>query len=91
MQNYRNDTMSYNNYRQSMARNVDNARRDMREMRDTKDTRNSRDFLDDMPLAMAYVPWQKWQNIYDAEKGFHHGTIFQELHLPFEGVGGCQK
>ncbi len=43
------------------------------------------------PLAMAYVPWQKWQKLYDAEKGFCSGTIFQELHLPFCGIGGCQK
>jgi hypothetical protein len=37
------------------------------------------------------TPWQKWQNIYDAEKGFCNGTIFQELNLPFFGVGGCQN
>ena len=42
-------------------------------------------------LAMAYVRWQEWQKIYDAEKGFCRGTIFQELDLPFCGVGGCQK
>ena len=23
--------------------------------------------LDSMPLAMTYVPWQKWQNIYKPE------------------------
>ena len=23
--------------------------------------------LDSLPLAMAYVPWQKWQNIYKPE------------------------
>jgi len=45
----------------------------------------------DMVLAMAYVPWQKWQNIYDAEKSFCRGTIFQDLDLPFRGIGGCQK
>ena len=43
------------------------------------------------PLAMAYVPWQTWCNIYDAEKAFHHGTIFQELHLPFCGKGGMKR
>ena len=85
MQNYRNNAMSYNNYRQTTSRSVDNARRDVRETRETIT------FLEDMPLAMAYVPWQKWQNIFDAEKGFCHGTIFQELNIPFEGVGGCQK
>lgn len=88
MQNYRNNAIPYNNYRQSTPRNVDNIRRDTREIRDNRETIS---FLKDMPLAMAYVPWQTWQNIYDAEKGFCRGTIFQELDLPFEGVGGCQK
>ena len=32
------------------------------------------DSLDGMPLAMAYVPWQIWQRIYEAEKGFCRGT-----------------
>ena len=27
---------------------------------------NTRDFFPaNMPIAMAYVPWQKWQNIYE--------------------------
>ena len=42
-------------------------------------------------LAMASVPWQKWQYIYDAEKGFHRGTIFEELDKPFEGRGMCKR
>ena len=50
-----------------------------------------KDTIEDMPLAMAYVPWQKWKNIYDAEKGFCNGTIFQDLNLPFFGIGGCQN
>lgn len=74
MQNYRNNAMAYNNYRQSPTCAVE---------------RTEKDGLEDMPLAMAYVPWQRWQNIYDAEKGFCNGTIFQELNLPFCGVGGC--
>ena len=49
------------------------------------------DSLDGMPLAMAYVPWQRWRNLYDSNKGFHRGTIFQELDKPFCGKGGvCQ-
>ena len=42
-----------------------------------------------MPIAMAYVPWQKWCDLYDAEKGFAKGTIFQELDKPFKWMGGC--
>lgn len=40
-------------------------------------------------LAMAYVPWQNWQSLYDAKEGFCHGTIFQELNKQFQGKGGC--
>lgn len=56
-----------------------------------RDTRTTYDELSGMPLAMAYVPWQEWQNIYDAEKGFCRGTIFEELDKPFCGIGGCQN
>lgn len=41
--------------------------------------------LDDMPLAMAYVPMQKWREIYDSNVGFNRGTIFAELDKPFIG------
>ena len=44
--------------------------------------------LADMSLAMAYVPWQEWRNIYKAEKAFQRGTIFEELDKPFRGMGG---
>lgn len=53
--------------------------------------KGSYDELRGMPLAMAYVPWQKWCNIYEADKGFCHGTIFKELNMPFRGIGGCCK
>lgn len=49
---------------------------------------NKNDPLSGMPVAMAYVPWQTWQNIYDARKGFQCGTIFQDLNKPFRGKGG---
>lgn len=49
------------------------------------------DPLSSMPLAMAYVPWQRWENILEADKGFHCGTIFRDLRKPFEhGGGGCR-
>ena len=35
--------------------------------------------LDSMPLAMTYVPWQKWQNIYKPENALCAGTIFQTV------------
>lgn len=49
------------------------------------------DSLSGLPLAMAYVPWQEWRKIYDVCEGFHRGTIFEELDMPFLGKGGCNR
>lgn len=49
------------------------------------------DKLQGMEIAMTYVPWQTWTDLYDAEKGFSRGTIFEELDKPFQGTGGCQN
>lgn len=49
------------------------------------------DTLDDMAVAMAYVPWQIWRNVLDAEKGLCCGTIFEDLNKPFRGSGGVRK
>lgn len=52
------------------------------------DTMSSMDrCLDKLPLAMSYVPMQKWRNIYDTATALKAGTIFQELDLPFLGAG----
>lgn len=42
------------------------------------------DEFHEMPLAMAYVPWQTWRNVYDASVGLNKGSVFGELVLPFE-------
>ena len=47
--------------------------------------------LDRFPIAMAYVPWQKWRDIYDEDTAFMRGTIFKELDLPFGGIGGASN
>ena len=41
--------------------------------------------LDDLPLAMAYVPMQKWGDQYAPAVGLERGTIFPQLDLPFIG------
>lgn len=40
---------------------------------------------DSIPLAMAYVPMQKWRMLYAEDVGFSRGTIFKELDKPFIG------
>lgn len=42
-------------------------------------------------LAMAYVPWQEWRNIYEPGKAIVRGTIFEELDKPFCGAGGRKR
>lgn len=39
-----------------------------------------------LPLAMAYIPPQKWTTVYDDETALRVGTIFPALNLPFEGA-----
>jgi hypothetical protein len=46
-------------------------------------------FPEHTPLAMAYVPFQQWEEPYSDEKGFDRGTIFPELDMPFAPGEGC--
>lgn len=40
-------------------------------------------FPPETPIAMAYVPVQKFQAVYDADTALSVGTIFAELNKPF--------
>ena len=42
---------------------------------------NGNEQLDNLPLAMAYVPMQKWKDIYEAEMGSDMQSQNEE---PFE-------
>ncbi|MEQ2534089.1 spore coat associated protein CotJA [Lachnospira hominis (ex Hitch et al. 2024)] len=39
-------------------------------------------------VGMAYVPWQRWGDIYEPCKALARGTIFAALDKPFKG--GCR-
>ncbi len=41
--------------------------------------------VNSLPLAMAYVPMQKWQKLYEPEMSLMRGTMFAELDKPFLG------
>lgn len=49
------------------------------------------DPLAHLPVGMAYVPWQCFQDVYEPDKAFQYGTIFPELNKPFYGKGGCPR
>lgn len=95
MQNYRYSVQ------ECMGRtmNVNNCRRnDMEEQCYEREAvschgREEHDPLKHLPIAMAYVPWQRWKDcdFYDLDKGFQRGTIFMELDKPFHGEGGCHS
>jgi len=38
-----------------------------------------------LPLAMAYVPWQEYANLYSVSQAVRKGTLFAELDLDFLG------
>lgn len=44
--------------------------------------------IDRMPVAMAYVPWQRFGRTLDLDQALRTGTIFPELTKPFCG-GNC--
>ncbi len=44
-----------------------------------------------LSLAMAYVPRQKWQNIYDVKVALVRGTIFADLDKPFIGEEAVRR
>ena len=47
--------------------------------------------LSNKPLAMAYVPWQAFDEVMDGCYGLSHGTIFEDLVFPFVGSqAACQ-
>ena len=41
--------------------------------------------LQGLPIAMAYVPWQNYGNIYPVAQALRQGTMFAELDLDFLG------
>jgi hypothetical protein len=50
-------------------------------------------FPKETPLAMAYVPFQSWENPYDSATALARGTIFPALDKPFigeEAVGNAK-
>ena len=49
------------------------------------DTCNKETVLQNMALAMAYVPWQPYENLYSLSQALRSGTIFRDLDLDFKG------
>lgn len=48
--------------------------------------------LSEKPLAMAYVPWQKFENVLESGCALEQGTIFEDLIFPFIGSqAACQS
>ncbi len=46
---------------------------------------NNNECEDMTSLAMAYVPYQKWQKLYSPDVAINRGTLFSELDKPFIG------
>lgn len=49
------------------------------------------DSMHSFALAMAYVPWQQWNQTNELRKALCVGTIFPELDKPFSGRRGKCK
>ncbi|MBQ1518431.1 MAG: spore coat associated protein CotJA [Ruminococcus sp.] len=42
---------------------------------------------DKMPLAMAYVPFQQWGEVFGPDDALENGTLFPDLIFPFDKGG----
>lgn len=47
--------------------------------------------VDDFPLAMAYVPMQRFENLYSLDEALCAGTLFKDLDKPFLGSKAERK
>ena len=55
-------------------------------MRDTAvEEKFDKTCINSLPLTMAFVPMQKWDDLYSADVGLSRGTIFPSLDKPFMG------
>ena len=50
-----------------------------------RETFNTNIPFEDFPLAMAYVPMQRFRQLYEPKEALENGTLFRELNLPFLG------
>lgn len=95
MQNYRGNTNDYMRRGNGRGYGMNQSQRPVPtpypSYKETSPCCDKDDALEGMPLAMAYVPWQNWKRIYEIEKAFCRGTIFEELDKPFHGMGGCNQ
>lgn len=53
-------------------------------------TPNLTPFPQNTPVAMAYIPFQQFGQLYPPEKGYKQGTIFPDLDKPFLGGGASR-
>ena len=51
--------------------------------RDCRKAGNDTEIVGNYSLAMAYVQMQKFDDLFDIDKGFMEGTIFKGLRFPF--------
>lgn len=42
-------------------------------------------FPAETPVGMAYVPYQKWKDVYDPAVALERATVFRDLDKPFLG------
>lgn len=42
-------------------------------------------FPAETPVGMAYVPYQRWKNVYEPSAALDRGTVFEDLDKPFLG------
>ncbi|MCI5904537.1 MAG: spore coat associated protein CotJA [Oscillospiraceae bacterium] len=55
-------------------------------MNNTNNDMDMSKFPAETPLAMCYVPFQSYGEVYTENKALERGTVFPNLDFPFEGM-----
>ncbi len=80
--NMRGDSRRYNNMR-SGCRSCNDKGSHCGMDNSMSSRRGNKNDMEGFAPAMAYVPWQKWCEVYPLNTGLQRGTIFPELDKPF--------
>lgn len=84
-----NNQKNYRNIQQSQILSTNHSRNNMLRNDCDMSCNVSDSFEMGAALAMAYVPFQNWENIYDPHMALKAGTLFKDLEKRFYGIRGC--
>jgi len=77
--------------RENTLNSPETFRRPIRPPQNSNNNSNNGNLPQNAPLAMAYVPFQEWSDVYSDDEAFPIGTLFPDLDFPFMRGAGSNE